>query len=345
MQAFHTIDARFDDPNLIGAAGLVPLMLLAERAGLHTLLAEHLSVPSPNAAVKASSVVGGMLAGADSIDDCDVLRHGAMDKVFTGTRAPSTLGTFLRTFTFGHVRQLDAVASRTLAGLVTVVPQVLAGATDPDGIAFVDTDDTMRETHGYRKQGVEYGYNRVKGLNAQVVTVSSPTCAPLVAGARLRKGNVVSGHGACTLLASSIATVRTAGVTGRVMVRADSGYYRHDLITAAVRAKAWFSVTARMDPAVKKAIAGIAEDDWVPIKYPNAIWDEDERRWISSAQLAETTNTRVHVLPEGSAGHLPAGRPPGRTPRPPRPRRPTEGCHHTSEDAHHHERHKERGHD
>ncbi len=298
MQAFHNISASFDDPNLIGVAGLVPLMRLAERAGLHTLLEQHLSVPSPNAAVKASSVIGGMLAGADSIDDCDVLRHGAMDKVFTGVRAPSTLGTFLRAFTFGHVRQLDAVASRTLAGLVTVVPQVLAGATDPDGIAFIDIDDTMREAHGYRKQGVEYGYNRVKGLNAQVVTVSSPLCAPLVAGARLRKGNVVSGHGAATLLASSITTVRAAGVTGRVMVRADSGYYRHDLITAAVRAKAWFSVTARMDPAVKKAIAGIAEDDWVPIKYPNAIWDEDEQRWISSAQLAETTFTAFTSYPK-----------------------------------------------
>ncbi len=298
MQAFHNVSASFDDPNLIGAAGLVPLMLLAQRAGLHTLLAGHLGVPSPNAALKASGVIAGMLAGADSIDDFDVLRHGAMDKVFTGTRAPSTLGTFLRTFTFGHVRQLDAVASRTLAGLVRVVPQVLAGATDPNGIAYVDIDDTMRETHGYRKQGVEYGYNKVKGLNAQVVAVSSPTCAPLVAGARLRKGNTVSGHGAATLLATAITTVRTAGVTGQVMVRADSGYYRQDLIGAAIRAKAWFSVTARLDSAVKKAIAAIPEDDWVAIKYPNAIWDEQERRWISSAHLAETTFTAFTSYPK-----------------------------------------------
>ncbi len=298
MQAFHNVSASFDDPNLIGVAGLVPLMLLAERAGLHTLLQEHLSVPSPNAALKASGVIAGMLAGADSIDDFDVLRHGAMDKVFTGTRAPSTSGTFLRTFTFGHVRQLDAVASRTLAGLARVVPQVLAGATDPNGIAYVDIDDTIRETHGYRKQGVEYGYNKVEGLNAQVVTVSSPTCAPLVAAARLRKGNTVSGHGASTLLATAIKTVRTAGVTGQVMVRADSGYYRQDLISAAIRAKAWFSVTARLDSAVKKAIAAIPEDDWVAIKYPNAIWDEDERRWISSAHLAETTFTAFTSYPK-----------------------------------------------
>ena len=109
MQAFHKVDAVFDDPNLIGSAGLVPVMRLAERAGLHELLAERLSVPSPNAGVKAACVVAGMIAGADSIDDLDVLRHGGMSKVFTGVRAPSTLGTFLRSFTFGHVRQLDAV--------------------------------------------------------------------------------------------------------------------------------------------------------------------------------------------------------------------------------------------
>src|SRR6476646_5780834 len=127
VQALHKVDAVFDDPNLIGSAGLVPVMRLAERAGLHELLGQRLSVPSANAAVKAACVVAGMLAGADSIDDLDVLRHGGMSKVLTGVRAPSTLGTFLRTFTFGHVRQLDAVASRTLAGLAAVSPRLLAG--------------------------------------------------------------------------------------------------------------------------------------------------------------------------------------------------------------------------
>jgi len=104
MQASHRVSAVFDDPNLIGSAGLLPVMRLAERAGLHDLLHEHLTVASPNAAPKAASVVAGMLAGADCIDDLDVLRHGGMGKVFSGVRAPSTLGTFLRTFAFGHVR-------------------------------------------------------------------------------------------------------------------------------------------------------------------------------------------------------------------------------------------------
>ena len=286
MQAFHKIDAVFDDPNLIGSAGLVPVMRLAERAGLHDLLVQRLSVPSPHAGPKAACVVAGMLAGADSIDDLDVLRHGGMGKVFGGVRAPSTLGTFLRTFTFGHVRQLDAVASRTLAGLAALSPRLLTGT---DGMAYVDIDDTIRETHGYQKQGTAYGYSKVKGLNAQLAVLSSPTCAPVVAAARLRKGNAVSGHGAKRLVWDSVATARAAGVTGQVMVRADSGYYRQDVIAAAMAAKAWFSVTVRMNSAAEKAIAAIPETAWVTIKYPNAIFDQDQQRWISEAEVAETS--------------------------------------------------------
>jgi hypothetical protein len=286
VQAFHKIDAVFDDPNLIGSAGLVPVMRLAQRAGLHDLLEERLSVPSAHAGAKAACVVAGMLAGADSIDDLDVLRHGGMGKVFAGVRAPSTLGTFLRTFRFGHVRQLDAVAARTLAGLAAVSPRLLAGT---DGMAFVDIDDTIRETHGYQKQGTAYGYSGVKGLNAQLAVLSSPTCAPVIVAARLRKGNAVSGHGAQRLVPDAVATARAAGVSGRVMVRADSGYYRRDVLAAAIAAKAWFSVTARMDRAVKKAIAAIPDTAWVTIKYPNAVFDEEQQRWISEAEVAETS--------------------------------------------------------
>ena len=284
MQASHKVSTVFDDPNLIGSAGVVPVMRLAERAGLHDLLKEHLSVACPNSGAKAAGVVGGMLAGADSIDDLDVLRHGGMGKVFTGVRAPSTLGTFLRACTFGHVRQLDAVASRALAGLATAVPRLLAGT---DALAFVDIDDTIRQVHGYAKQGAAYGYSGVKGLNAQIAILSSPTCAPVIAAARLRKGNVVSGHGAERLIVDAIATARAAGATGQVMVRADSGYYRQDVIAAAVRSKAWFSVTVRMNPQVRQAIAAIPDNAWTTIRYPRAIWDADEQRWISEAQVAE----------------------------------------------------------
>jgi hypothetical protein len=127
-----------------------------------------------------------MLAGADSIDDLGVLRHGGMGKLFTGVRAPSTFGTFLRSFTFGHVRQLDAVNAGLLRNLAKRVPRLLAGV---DGLAFIDVDDTIRQVHGYAKQGAAYGYSGIKGVNAQVATLSSPTCAPVVAAARLRKGS------------------------------------------------------------------------------------------------------------------------------------------------------------
>ncbi len=271
MQASHKVSAVFDDPNLIGSSGLVPAMRLAERAGLHALLAEHLSVPNPNAGVKAAGVIAGMLAGADSIDDLGVLRHGAMSTVFGGVRAPSTYGTFLRSFTFGHVRQLDAVHSRALAGLAKVAPRLLAGT---EAMAFVDIDDTIREVHGYTKQGAAYGYTGAKGLNAQIAALSSPTCAPVIAAARLRKGSSISGRGAARLIGDAIATSRAAGATGQVMVRADSGYYRRDVIAATIKAKAWFCVTARMNPTVTKAIASIPDDAWEDITYPRAVWDE-----------------------------------------------------------------------
>ena len=103
MKACHSMVQVFDDPNLVSAAGLVPVLGLAQRAGLEELLAEHLSVPSANAPAKSRSVVAGMLAGADSIEELDLLRAGGMARVVAGVRAPSTLGTFLRTFTHGHV--------------------------------------------------------------------------------------------------------------------------------------------------------------------------------------------------------------------------------------------------
>src|SRR4051812_21762398 len=123
MQLSHVrpvVSATFDEPNLVGAAGLVPLMSLARKAGLRELADERMSVPTDkgaNAGLKLSSLVAGMAAGADSIDDMALLRHGGMGKVFTGAYAPSTLGSFLRSFTFGHVRQADAVASRFLLNL------------------------------------------------------------------------------------------------------------------------------------------------------------------------------------------------------------------------------------
>jgi hypothetical protein len=158
VRVCHGLSAVFDDPNLVSCAGLAPVLRLAQRAGLHRLVAEHVRIDAEggaNPVAKMGSLVAGMVAGADSIDDMDLLRHGGMGRVFAGVRAPSTLGTFLRTFTFGHVRQLDAVASRLLANLAAHTP-LLRGA---DQVAYLDVDDTMRETHGYAKQGAGYGYS------------------------------------------------------------------------------------------------------------------------------------------------------------------------------------------
>ena len=287
MKPSHTIRPVFDDPNLVSDAGLVPALLLAESAGLYDLLEERLSVASPNATVKATSVVGGMLAGADSIDDLDLLRHGGLGRLFGGVRAPSTLGTFLRSFTHGHVQQLDAVGGGLLAGLSRRVPGVVAGADTAHGLAFLDVDDTIREVHGYAKQGAAYGYTRVRGLNIQLATLSTPLAVPVIARARLRKGNTSSAKGAGRLLAQALSTARTAGVKGQILCRADSAYYGWAFVGAALRAQAWFSVTARMTKTVTAAIASIAEDAWKPIKYPHAIWEEVEQRWISDAEVAE----------------------------------------------------------
>ena len=285
MKPSHTIRPVFDDPNLVSTGGLVPALRLAEAGGLYDLLG-GLSVPSPNAGAKTAGVVAGMLAGADSIDDLDLLRHGGMVRLFDGVRAPSTLGTFLRSFTHGHVQQLDKAGGGLLAGLADRVPELLAGG-DLDGIAFVDVDDTVREVHGYAKQGAAFGYSKVRGLNIQLATISTPTAAPVIARARLRKGNTASATGAGRMLAQAINTARAAGVTAKILARADSAYYGWAFVGTALRHKTWFSVTARMTPSVTAAITSIDPDAWEAIEYPNAVYDEDEQRWVSDAEVAE----------------------------------------------------------
>ena len=286
MRSCHNLSARFDDPNLVSCAGLIPVMTLAERAGLHDLARAHVRVPGSagsNADVKVGALVAGMVAGADTIDAMDLLRHGGMGRVFTAGRAPSTLGTFLRAFTFGHVRQLDAVACRVLVNLAEQSP-LLAGA---DQVAYLDIDDTIKATYGHKKQGAGYGYSKVKGLNALLAAVSTPVSAPVIAATRLRRGATNSAKGAARLVADALVTAGKAGATGMITVRADSAYYNHDVIAAARTGGARFSVTARTDRAVSRAITQIPEDDWVGITYPHAIYDEDENRWISDAQVAE----------------------------------------------------------
>jgi hypothetical protein len=284
------ISVRFDDPNLVSCVGLVPIMALAARCGLATLLRERLTLVgkgTANAAGKVTALICGMVAGADSISDMDLLRHGGMRRVFDGVRAPSTLGTLLRRFTFGHVRQLDAVAARLLARLARATP-LLPGA---DQLVFVDIDDTLRQTYGYAKQGAGRGYTGVKGLNALLAVLSTPTSAPVIAATRLRRGSTNSARGAATLLADALATAGRAGARETVLLRADSAYYGYDIIAACRRAGARFSITTRLTKTVTKAITGIDDSAWTSIRYPNAIYDDDEQRWISDAEVAEIAFT------------------------------------------------------
>jgi Transposase DDE domain group 1 len=319
MQLCHTpaaLSAAFDEPNLIACAGLVPGVALADRIGLRRLADQWLTVPGSRgtAGLKVMSLVAGMLAGADSIDDMDLLRHGGMGKVFADVRAPSTLGTFLRGFTFGHVRQLDAVASRALIGMVEAVPALLAGA---DGTVMLDVDDTIKPVFGSAKQGAQHGYTHVKGLNAQLATISTQSAAPVIVATRLRRGAAASAHGAVRLVRDAITTAHRAGVTGPILVRADSAYYQHGFVTAVTKAGACFSVGARQNSAVRRAIAGIDPESWVHIDYPQAVLDPETGELMSCAEVAEvpylafTSHRRpiagrliVRRVPERNTGKL-----------------------------------------
>jgi Transposase DDE domain group 1 len=289
--------AAFDDPNLVSLAGLVPVMALAERAGLFALARRHVTLTGPcvaNAEVKIGCVVAGMAAGADSIDDLDVLRHGAVPAVFDGVRAPSTLGSFLRSFTWGNVLQFGKVSRLLLADLACRA-DLLPGA---GSLAFIDIDSTQRRVYGHAKQGAAFGHTKiqgktvlVRGLNALAATICTPQAAPVIAAVRLRGGNASSARGAASLITEAAAAARNAGCAGTLIVRADSAYYGAAACGAARRSGAFFSVTARLDPAVKAAIAGIARDAWTPIAYPRAVWDEQLRRWVSDAEVAEVKYT------------------------------------------------------
>ena len=296
MQFKHApaaVSAVFDDPNLVSAAGLVPMLRLARQAQLDKLAQSRLSVPTDkgsNAGSKVMALVAGMLTGADSIDDMNVLRHGGMGRLFDRTYAPSTLGSFLREFRFGHVRQLDAVASRVLQNLTGQA--ALLQVRDGERV-MVDLDDTIIEVHGYQKQGAGFGYSGVRGLNALLATASTSSSAPVILGQRLRQGKTGSPKGAARIVGDALATLRRMQVGNgvRPLLRADSAFYGHGTVGTAIKAGADVSVTVRMDPAVKAAIATIGEDAWETIEYPNAIRDESTGRWISKAEVAEVPFT------------------------------------------------------
>jgi len=280
---------------------------LAQDAGLTRLADQQLSVPGDkgaHAGRKVMSLVAGMVAGGDSIDDMALLRHGGMGKVFDRPYAPSTLGSFLRAFTFGHVRQLDAVASRFLSALAASTPVV----TGIGARVMVDIDDTIIEVHGYAKQGSGYGYSGVRGLNALLATATTEDAAPVILAQRLRKGSCGSPRGAARLVADALATVAklhppdTARTTRPVLLRADSAFYGHPTLAAAVHAGADVSVTVRLDPRIRAAIAAIDPGAWTTIEYTDAIFEQTTDTWISRAEVAEIPFTAFKLEKNFRAG-------------------------------------------
>jgi hypothetical protein len=293
--------AVFDDENLVSCAGLVPLMGLAERAGLSELIAERVRFTGSrvesagvNPAGKLTSIIAGMAAEADSIDDLDVIRSGGMPRLFGGVYAPATLGQFLREFTHGHTLQLASVLRAHLVGLVEHT-DLLPGIGDQ---AFIDIDSLLRPVFGHAKQGASYGHTKIAGkqvlrkcLSPLATILSTRHGAPVIAGIRLRAGRAGSGKGAASMVTEAARTVRAAGATGEILVRGDSAYGNHAVVGACLAAGARFSLVLVKNSSVTRAIGTIPDHAWTPVQYPGAVLDPDTGALISDAEVAETTFT------------------------------------------------------
>jgi len=292
----------FDEDNLVSAAGLVPVMGLAENAGLSDLIKDKVTLTSTrvksaaaNPAGKLTAVIAGMAAGADCIDDLDVVRTGGMKQLFGEVYAPATLGQFLREFTGGHVSQLASVARAHLVNLVQHAG-LLPGR---EQCVFIDIDSLLRPVYGHAKEGASYGHTKIagrqvlrKGLSPLATTLSTATGAPVIAGIRLRAGKAGSGRGAASMVAEAILLARACGATGKILVRGDSAYGNSSVVAACVKHGASFSVTLVRNAAVDAAIAAIPGDGWTPVRYPGAVPDPDNPgQLISDAEVAEVQFT------------------------------------------------------
>ena len=264
----------FDHPNLVSDSGLLLMATLARRLGLPGLVSRWVHTGAANPAAKVMTVVMGMIAGATNIDALDRLRSGATRKVLGfAPLAPSTLGTFLRTFTFGHVRQLDAVCSRLLANAWA------AGAGPGEGEDLVvDLDSSVAEVYGKAKQGASYGYTGVLGYHPLIATRAG---TGEILGSRMRKGAAGSSRGVLRFIGEVLATIGRAGVSGQVTVRADSAFWSWKLIDKLTKAGVGWSITVRLVTKVNNTIAAIPEENWTTIDYTRS----------GHAQVAETTYT------------------------------------------------------
>ena len=281
MRSSHSLDrldTAFDDDRLVADAGLLLPATLAAHLGLKDLVDEHLDLGDRpgrgNAGDKLLTLVMSALAGGDCIDDANALRAGGTERILGfSVKAASTLGTFLRSFRWGHVRQLDAVTRHLLARAWA------AGAGPGSEPLTIDLDSTICETYGLAKEGaLHHGYTGVRGYHP-LLAVAAGTGDVLMA--RLRGGNANSGRSAGHFLTETIGRVRYAGATGQLTMRADSGFYAHAVVAVCRRLDVRFSITIRQHKGVRRLIEAIPEDAWTPIPY-----------WIDGgADVAETTYT------------------------------------------------------
>lgn len=267
MQSSHTLDrmaGTFDDPHAVADAGLVLPATLAQHLGLRELFEDNIDLGNApghaNVGHKAMTLLHSALAGGDSIDDADALRAGSTQAVLGhAVLAPSTLGTFLRSFTWGHARQLDRVSGELLGRAWA------AGAGPGDAPVTIDVDSSVCETYGLQKQGgTKFTYNHVRGYHPLFATVAG---SGDVVHCRLRGGNANSGRGAAGFLTEAFNRVRAAGATGPLTLRADSGFYSGKVADACRKAGVRFSITVKLNKALHKAIAAIPGDAWTPIPY------------------------------------------------------------------------------
>ncbi len=264
-------DATFDHKNLVANAGLVVPATLIARLGLEALINTRVRTGSANPGRKMLTVVAAMLAGATHIDHVDILRAGATDRLLGFVvAAPSTVGTFLRSFTFGHLRQLDAVLGQALARAWRL------GAGPGAGPLVIDLDSTITEVHGKAKKGAAYGYTRELGYHPLLATRAD---TGEVLFSRLRKGSAGSARGAVRFVDELVAVLRRAGASGPMTVRADSGFWSWKLIDRLNTHGISWSITVTRQPSIRQAIEAIPEDAWRDIAYTLG----------GRAQVAETT--------------------------------------------------------
>ena len=270
----RTIDryeTSFDHDGLIANAGLIVIATLMSRLGLEALANRWVRTGSYAPGRKICTLIAAMLAGATHIDHTEVLRAGATQTVLPfRVMAPSTIGTFLRSFTFGFVRQLDAVAARLLANAWA------AGAGPDDTDLVIDLDSTICEVHGHAKQGAGYGYTKCLGYHPLVATRAG---TGEILFSRMRKGSAGSSRGINRFVDELAGILKRANATGAKCVRADSGFWSWELLRTLDRHRMTWSITVTNHAKVKAAIASIPDDKWVDIDYTLS----------GFAQVAETT--------------------------------------------------------